>query len=87
ISPDLLQSYVRGRSRAPRKEKAEKEVASTSGDRPGARKRASAPETTRSLPVPSAPPARTNATPGEELIAEDMWGDDDDLVTGPVDAS
>jgi hypothetical protein len=87
ISPDLLQSYVRARSPAPRKGKTEKGVAPTSLDHPGARKPTSATATSRSLPGPPAPPARANAAPGEELAAEDAWGTDDDLVTGPVGAS
>jgi hypothetical protein len=79
ISPDLLQSYVRGRSRAPRKGKTEKGVAPTSRDRPGARKAASASGTSRPLPRPAAPPARANAAPGEQVVAEDAWGADDDF--------
>jgi hypothetical protein len=87
ISPDLLQSYVRGRSRAPRKGKTEKGVAPTSRDRPGARKAASASGTSRPLPRPAAPPARANAAPGEQLVAEDAWGADDDLEEVRADAA
>ena len=79
ISPDLLQSYVRGRSRAPSKGKAEKGVAPTPRDRPGARKANSATETSRPLPRPAAPPARAKVAPGEQLVAEEAWGADDDL--------
>lgn len=60
ISPDLLQSYVRGRSRAPRKGETEKGVAPTSRDRPGARKatpRAEPRALCRGRPLH--PPART----------------------------
>jgi hypothetical protein len=78
ISPDLLQSYVRGRSRAPRRGKAEKAAASTSRERPGAPKAVSANGTSHSLPVPPAPPARANA-PGKELATEDAWVTDDEL--------
>jgi hypothetical protein len=60
ISPDLLQSYVRGRSRAPRKGKAERVAAAPSGDRPGAPKAVAANGTSTSLPMPPAPPARIN---------------------------
>ena len=88
ISPDLLQSYARGRSRAPRKGKAEKGVAPSSLDRPGALKPASAKATSRSRPGTPSPTARASAAPGEELAAEDAWGTtDDDALTGPVGAS
>jgi hypothetical protein len=87
ISPDLLQSYVRGRSRAPRKGKAEQGDAPASLDRPTARKPTSAKATSRSQPAPPAPTARANATAGEDVAAEDAWGTDDDLTTGPVGAS
>jgi len=86
ISPDLLQSYVRGRSRAPRKAKAERGAAPTSGDRPPAPKAVPANGTSRSLPVPLAPPARTNHAPAKELAAADGWDTDDDLLTGRVGA-
>jgi hypothetical protein len=79
ISPDLLQSYVRGRSRPPRKGKAERAAAPTSRDRPCAPKAVSASGASRPLPRPAAPPARANAAPGEQLVAEDEWGADDDL--------
>jgi len=87
ISPDLLQSYVRGRSRATRKAKAEGAVAPTSRDRAGAPKADTANETSRSLPRPPARPAPIHAAPTEELDAEDAWGTDDDHVTGRVGAS
>jgi hypothetical protein len=79
ISPDLLQSYVRGRSRAPRKGKTEKGVAPTSRDRPGARKADSASGTSRPVPRLAAPSGRASAAPGEQLVAEEAWGADDDL--------
>jgi hypothetical protein len=79
ISPDLLQSYVRGRSRAPRKAKADRAAAPTSRDLPAAPKAVSANETSRSPPRPPAPPARVHAAPAEELAVEDAWGADDDL--------
>ena len=79
ISPDLLQSYVRGRSRVPRKGKAEKGAAPTSHDRPAAPKAVSARGTSRSLPVPLAPPARTNHAPGKEPATDDAWVTDDEL--------
>lgn len=85
ISPDLLQSYVRGRARTPRKGKAERAAASSSRDRPGAPKAVSANTTSRTPPKPS--PARANVSPAEEPAAEDAWGTDDDLVTGRVGAS
>jgi hypothetical protein len=87
ISPDLLQSYVRGRSRSLRKGKAERGAAPTSPDRPRAPKAASPNGTSRSLPNPPAPSARANAAPGGELAAEDGCGADGDLVTDPVGAS
>jgi hypothetical protein len=87
ISPDLLQSYVRGRSRAPRKAKAERAAAPTSRDRAGAPKADAASGTSRPLPRPAAPPVRTNDAPGEELAAEDAWDTDDDLITGRVGPS
>jgi hypothetical protein len=79
ISPDLLQSYVRGRSRASRKGKTEKGIAPTSRNRPGDRQTASASGTSRSLPRPAALPARANAAPDEQLLAEEAWGAEDDL--------
>jgi hypothetical protein len=79
ISPELLQSYVRGRSHALRRGKTEKGVAPTSRDRPGARKPDSASGTSRPLPRPAAPPARANAALGEQLVAEEAWGADEDL--------
>jgi hypothetical protein len=82
ISPDLLQSYVRGRSRATRKAKAGGAVAPTSRDRAGAPKADTANETSRSLPRPPARPAPIHAAPTEELDAEDAWGTDDDHVNG-----
>ena len=87
ISPDLLQSYVRGRSRAPRKGKAETGASLASRDRPGARKPVPANGTSQSLRTPSGPPGHANAAPAEELVAEDAWVTDDELTSGPVGAS
>src|SRR5580692_2331333 len=70
ISPDLLQSYVRGRSRAPRKAKADRAAAPTSPDRLCAPKAVSANVTLRPPPVPPAPPARPNAAPGKAPHSE-----------------
>ena len=73
ISPDLLQSYVRGRSRATPKRKAETGAAPTSRDHPGGRKPVPAGGTSRHLRAPSAPPPHASAAPPEELVAEDAW--------------
>jgi hypothetical protein len=77
ISPDLLQSYVRGRSRATRKAKADRAAAPTSRDRPGAPKAVSVNGTLRPLPPP-APAARTHDVRGKELAIEDAWVTDDE---------
>jgi hypothetical protein len=74
ISPDLLQSYVRGRSRPPRKGKAEKASASLPRDPPATAKAVAANGTSRSPPAPPARPALPNAAPAEQLVAEDAWG-------------
>jgi hypothetical protein len=83
ISPDLLQSYVRGRSRGARKGKAQSAPAPTPRDRLDAPKAVAANGASRSLLVPPAPPARAKAAPGEELRVEDLWGPDDDFITSP----
>jgi hypothetical protein len=87
IGPDLLQSYVLGRSRAARKAKAEAGVAPTSRERPGARKAVPTNRKSRSLPASSVPPTHAKDAPGEELVAEDAWVTDDELAIGPVGAS
>jgi hypothetical protein len=86
ISPDLLQSYVRGRSRATRKGKPETGAAPTSRDRP---RRTPVPMngTSHSLRAPSPAPAHANAAPADELVAEDAWVTEDELTTGPVGGS
>lgn len=84
ISPDLLQSYVRGRSRVSRKGKGETGGAPTTTDRPGARKSGPAHRTSPTRPAPSALSARVNDAAAEESVAEDAWVTDDELSTGPV---
>jgi hypothetical protein len=84
ISPDLLQSYVRGRSRVSRKGKGETGGTLTPRDRPGTRNAGPADRTSPPLPAPSAPPARVNDAAAEESVTEGAWLTDDELATGPV---
>jgi len=83
ISPDLLQSYVRGRSRVSRKGKGETGGTLTPRDRPGTRNAGPTDRTSPPLPAASAPRARVNDAAAEEP-AEDAWLTDDELATGPV---
>jgi hypothetical protein len=86
ISPDLLQSYVRGRARVSRKGKSETGAAPTKRDPPGAPKSGPANRPSPTRPAPSAPSARADDAATDELLAEDAWFSDDKPANGPVGA-
>jgi hypothetical protein len=86
ISPDLLQSYVRGRSRVSRKGKGEMGAAPTKRDPPRAPKSGPPIRTSPTRRAPSAPSTPADDAATEELLAEDAWFTDNDPATGPVGA-